>query len=143
MRLITAKAIKALEKAGTSEALIRKAAGQLYGLYGDDVIDVALKYGDEAVDAYVKYGDDAARVLKSGLTQEKINEILSMPKGNRPNPTTYLSKEYIDEHLAQFINISNPANYKISIPSGNEVGANLQWVPGGIYIRRSIRSDSV
>ena len=27
---------------------------------------------------------------------------MSTPKGSRPNPSTYLSQEYIDAHLAQF-----------------------------------------
>ena len=40
--------------------------------------------------------------LNSGLTQSQIKEIVNMPKGSRPDPTTYLSKEYIDAHLAQF-----------------------------------------
>ena len=40
--------------------------------------------------------------LNSGLTQSQIKEIVNMPKGSRPDPTTYLSKEYIDAHLAKF-----------------------------------------
>lgn len=31
-----------------------------------------------------------------------IDKIVSIPKGSRPDPTTYLSKEYIDKHLSQF-----------------------------------------
>ena len=36
------------------------------------------------------------------MDETKINEILSTPKGSRPDPTTYLSKEYIDNHLSYF-----------------------------------------
>ncbi|TNH06109.1 hypothetical protein FHQ30_09060 [Pasteurellaceae bacterium Phil11] len=36
------------------------------------------------------------------LTEAKINEILLIEKGKRPNPTEYLPKEYIDAHLSQF-----------------------------------------
>lgn len=40
--------------------------------------------------------------LDSGLTQSKIKDIVNTPKGSRPDPSSYLSKEYIDAHLAQF-----------------------------------------
>ncbi|MGV6988186.1 VENN motif pre-toxin domain-containing protein [Testudinibacter sp. P80/BLE/0925] len=36
------------------------------------------------------------------LTEAKINEILLIEKGKRPDPTEYLPKEYIDAHLSQF-----------------------------------------
>lgn len=127
--------------------------------------------------------------------------ITSIPKGERPDPTTYLSQEFINEHLAQFengasyilpetdydlyyrgmpeiarndgtlfvtstdymnkiiteadgdlayiekalgypegslkegnfkiITIENPTDYHINMPSGNEAGANAEWIPGG------------
>ncbi|WP_431239189.1 hypothetical protein ACQ86B_05485 [Mycolicibacterium aichiense] len=38
----------------------------------------------------------------SGLTPEKRDEILAMEKGDRPDPSDYLSPEYIEEHLGQF-----------------------------------------
>lgn len=135
------------------------------------------------------------------MTQAEIAEIVNTPKSKRPNPTTYVSKEYIDAHLKQFdngaayvlpesdydlyyrgvpeiarddgtlfvtsqdyldyvlqeangnlsyvedalgypdgsltegnfiiIKINNPRSYNISVPSGNEVGANDKWIPGG------------
>ncbi len=40
--------------------------------------------------------------LDSGLTQSQIDDIVSIPKGSRPDPSTYLSQDYIDAHLAQF-----------------------------------------
>lgn len=40
--------------------------------------------------------------IDSGLTQAQIDEIINTPKGSRPDPSSYLSKEYIDAHLAQF-----------------------------------------
>ena len=40
--------------------------------------------------------------LNLGLTQSKIDEILNIPKGSRPDPSTYLSQEFIDAHLSQF-----------------------------------------
>ena len=40
--------------------------------------------------------------LNSGLSQSQIDDIVNIPKGSRPEPSTYLSKEYINTHLAQF-----------------------------------------
>jgi len=40
--------------------------------------------------------------LNSGLTQAQIDDIINTPKGSRPNPSSYLSQDYIDAHLAQF-----------------------------------------
>ncbi|UYA60524.1 Hemolysin [Pectobacterium sp. F1-1] len=38
----------------------------------------------------------------SKLSQSKINEIVNTPKGERPEPSTYMSKAEIDAHLAKF-----------------------------------------
>lgn len=40
--------------------------------------------------------------LDSGLTQSQIEDIVNTPKGSRLDPSSYLSQEYIDAHLAQF-----------------------------------------
>lgn len=37
-----------------------------------------------------------------GLTQAQIENIVKLPKGSRPAPSTYLSQDYINTHLAQF-----------------------------------------
>ena len=39
---------------------------------------------------------------KAPLTPEKIQEILAIPKGERPDPATYLDKKYMERHLKQF-----------------------------------------
>ncbi|MFZ4840879.1 hypothetical protein [Mycetocola saprophilus] len=133
--------------------------------------------------------------VSSELTQETIDKIRAIPHGERPDPSTYLSPEYIREHLAQFeggatrfvsrdnfetfglsqrdgtsfvmasnqfdtlmsktggdlrametelglpeyfldedllkVEIPNPERYDLRLPSGNESGANDQWIPGG------------
>ena len=130
------------------------------------------------------------KLREGGLDQAKINEIILTNKGLRPNPNTYLSQTYINNHLNQFnggvtrimtqapkgtagppggtfamsssvaddlivqaggdvsklekllslesgslgtspvrVDVKNPTN--IRIPSGNELGANSQWLPGG------------
>ena len=47
-------------------------------------------------------GSDSKGGSDSGLTQLKIEDIINTPKGNRPDPSSYLSQKYIDAHLAQF-----------------------------------------
>ncbi|MFZ0228008.1 MAG: hypothetical protein WAL41_13955 [Mycobacterium sp.] len=130
------------------------------------------------------------------MTEEKRDEILAMEKGTRPDPSEYLSREYIEHHLDKFhegatrfmpesnlnkygiaqrdgtsfvmpkseadalieatqgdpramesalglvegfldsnkivrIDIDHPEQFNLRIPSGNEAGANEQWIPGG------------
>ena len=76
-----------------------------------DDIEVKGLSGDEATKRVEESLDDIREELlegtakgasKSGLTQVKINEILAIPKGSRPDPSTYLSKEYIEKHLEMF-----------------------------------------
>ncbi|MCV7257021.1 hypothetical protein [Mycobacterium shimoidei] len=131
------------------------------------------------------------------MTDEKRDEILAMEKGERPDPSEYLSPEYIQNHLEKFhdgatrfmpesnidkwgiaqrdgtsfvmpkseadalmdatrgdprgleralglpdgfleskklvrIDIPRPEEFNLRIPSGNEAGANEQWIPGGL-----------
>jgi len=130
------------------------------------------------------------------LTQSQIDEIIATPKGMRPDPSSYLSADYISNHLSQFdggatrfmtqnnldrygigqrdgtsfvmprseadrllasangdssvlesslglepgflsnnqllrVDITNPRELGLRIPSGNEAGANDLWIPGG------------
>lgn len=148
-------------------------------------------HGPDDTDA--SHGDDGPT---DGLTAEKRDEIIAMPKGDRPEPSEYLSSEYIQEHLQKFndgatrfmpesnlekygiaqrdgtsfvmpkheadamtaatrgdlramenalglpqgfldsnkvvrIDIADPEEFNLRIPSGNEAGANEQWIPGG------------
>lgn len=39
---------------------------------------------------------------KAPLTAEQVREILAAPKGERPDPSTYLDKKYIERHLKEF-----------------------------------------
>ena len=70
-------------------------------------------YGDEALEMFKegKSFDEVKKVvegglsesgLDSGLTQSQIEKIVNTPKGSRPDPSSYLSQEYIEAHLAQF-----------------------------------------
>ena len=141
------------------------------------------------------------KTLEKTTDTAKMSEIVSMPKGSRPDPSTYLDKNYIEHHLKQFekgasyimpksdydfyyrgvpeisrpdgtmffapkeymdgviieangdisviekklgypmgallngkftiVNVDNPKSYNMHIPSGNEHGANSEWIPGG------------
>jgi hypothetical protein len=131
------------------------------------------------------------------LSDEKRDEIMAMERGTRPDPSEYLSKEYIEQHLHKFddgasrlmigknfdaygisqrdgtsfvmprheadalveatagnpralerslglpegffdddrivrVDIPNPQDYNLRVPSGNEAGANDRWIPGGV-----------
>lgn len=39
---------------------------------------------------------------KAPLTAEQIQAVLAIPKGERPDPATYLDKKYMKRHLNQF-----------------------------------------
>ncbi|WP_235629494.1 WXG100 family type VII secretion target [Mycobacteroides saopaulense] len=130
------------------------------------------------------------------ISSELRDQILSIEKGDRPDPATYLPHEYIQQHLEQFdkgvarfmtdenldsfgigqrdgtsfvmpkgeadalmnathgnpramedalglpegfldknrivrVDIEDPRSYDLRMPSGNEAGANSQWIPGG------------
>ncbi len=59
--------------------------------------------GDDALRAGGTLADDVDDVARSaGLTRTQIDDIIKMPRGQRPDPNTYLSKEYINHHLSQF-----------------------------------------
>jgi hypothetical protein len=138
--------------------------------------------------------DDAS---STGLSAEKRDEIIAIPKGARPDPSDYLTPEYIRAQLDKFtdgatrfmhennlekygiaqrdgtsfvmpkndadamieatggdpramenelglpdgyldsnnivrVDIADPEAYNLRIPSGNEAGANEQWIPGGL-----------
>ncbi|WP_237077075.1 hypothetical protein [Mycobacteroides abscessus] len=130
------------------------------------------------------------------ISSELRDQIVSIEKGERPDPATYLPHEYIQQHLEQFdkgvarfmtdenldsfgigqrdgtsfvmpkgeadalmnatrgdpramedalglpegfldknrivrVDIEDPRSYDLRMPSGNEAGANSQWIPGG------------
>lgn len=45
---------------------------------------------------------EVAEVVRKVINADTIKKILATPKGSRLYPSTYLSKEYIASHLAQF-----------------------------------------
>ncbi|WP_051624356.1 hypothetical protein [Clostridium akagii] len=76
-------------------------------LVGGEELAVGSKLGE--VSEGTKVGEEINDVSKidvgasnAEISRPKIDEILSMEKGSRPDPSTYLSKEYIKKHLVQF-----------------------------------------
>ena len=49
---------------------------------------------------------------QAGLNQEKIDTIVNTVKGQKPDPSSYLSQEYIDNHLGEF---ESSGVYKIMV----------------------------
>ena len=127
---------------------------------------------------------------RAPINDETRERIRAQPKGTRPDPSTYLTKTYIEQHLTQFeggcarvmppptteiigppggtfimprllldellansggnlrkledelglkpgtlpddcVRIDIPSCPGLRVPSGNEVGANSDWLPGG------------
>ena len=150
------------------------------------------KKAQYALDALSKKIDNF--IIGTSLSCSKIHEILSIPKGKRPEPSAYLSGAQISKHLAKFesgaVRFADPKSIdkyqtagpdggfvmpkddfekliaetggdlkeidrrlglegsllngnsipvlieskdfdNIRIPSGNEVGVNDSWIPGG------------
>lgn len=131
------------------------------------------------------------------LTKAESDRIAAIPRGDRPEPSSYLPRDYIESHLHQFddgatrfmtdsnlskygiaqrdgtsfvmprnqvddliektggdpramerelglpdgffdsnkvvrVDIDHPGDFGLRMPSGNEAGANDQWIPGGL-----------
>ncbi len=85
---------------------VDKGLGKLKGLSKADEISDAAKAVDKLDDVPANTVDNIKDAIEggldSGLTQSQIADIVNTPKGSRPNPSSYLSQDYIDAHLAQF-----------------------------------------
>lgn len=49
-----------------------------------------------------RIADEIVEGAGKAIDPDTVKKILATPKGSRPNPITYLSKEYIENHLAKF-----------------------------------------
>ncbi len=63
-------------------------------------------------------GGSLNKAWKSGWSKQKV---LDLPKGSRPNPSTYLDQKYIDEHLAKF---NDGASYLVPKDALDRFGRN-------------------
>lgn len=94
-----------------------------------DSSDDALRVGGNLVGDV----DDIAR--SAGLTQVQIDDIINIPKGARPDPSTYLPQEYVDEHLAMF---QNGVTKIVLETSGGTIGP-----PSGTYVMPTSVADDL
>ena len=72
---------------------------------------------------------------KEGIPKAKVDEILKTPKYSRPDPTTYLSPKYINNHLAQFKEGVTKISYQA--PSG------YAGPPGGTFVMPTSVADDL
>ena len=75
-------------------------SGRDSGLH--DVSDRAQEQSETHSHSGTESPHDGGSVDNGPLTDEKRDEILAMEKGTRPDPSEYLSPEYIEQHLAKF-----------------------------------------
>lgn len=172
---------------------------------GGKVAKFALENTLAAVSKFIKdvpVGTLASKIIGKAedvmidMGAKKFTHVLQMPQGARPDPTTYLSGNYINRHLSKFeegatrlmtedswakygpshldgasfvlpkkdveiilsqaggdrkkleallglpeghfgpgaivrVDVPNPKEYNLRIPSGNEAAVNGLWIPGG------------
>lgn len=60
------------------------------------------------------------------LSEEKVREIRKLKKGKRPDPKTYLNREYVEEHIRKFNDEASIfvsiKNYDKFIKDGTKIG---------------------
>ena len=74
-----------------------------------------------------------------GLTQDKINQIVSSPKSQKPKPETYLSNKYIEEHKQSFKD-SGVVKIMPTEPTGTIGGKGGTFVMSGEQLDNIIKS---
>ena len=82
-------------------------------------------------------GNDLLNAFKSGFSKESI---LVIPKGSRPNPSTYLKEEYITSHLAKF---DNGASYLVPKSALDNYGRALIGRPDGQFVMSKLDMDNL
>jgi len=186
----------------TPDAVDTKTSGQTLVEQETDALERIGQNSKNSVDLSTKQSGDIyqqqleKRMSDPAAYQEALDRIVSTPKGERPDPSTYLSSRYISEHLDLFkdgatkfmpesnfnrygiaqvdgtsfvmpkteannllslangnatilekalgldegflsknkllrVDIKEPKELNLRIPSGNEAGANNKWIPGG------------
>jgi hypothetical protein len=73
--------------------------GAIGGAAGQGLVKIVQVIGSGGKVAFLVTGSDA---VSAGLSDDMRASILAMSKGARPDPGTYLSPEYMAQHLAKF-----------------------------------------
>lgn len=74
------------------------------------------------------------------LTKHDADELISSTQGNprAMERALGLPQGFLDDNSVLRIDVPNPENYNLRVPSGNEAGANSKWLPGG-YLPEGLR----
>jgi len=117
-------------RAGAKDALKEphldaEAKGALQGLLED--IDNGKGMGDNENTDYLKN--------EINVDRNTISEIRAMERGERPDPSTYISQDKIDEHLAQFK--GGVTKFAANAPSG------IVGPPGGTFVMPKSVADDI
>lgn len=81
------------------------------------------RYGISQVDgtSFVMTKHDADALLESANGDPRnMERALGLPEG------------FLDDNKIVRIDVPEPEDYNLRIPSGNEAGANRDWIPGGL-----------
>ena len=101
-----------------------------------NVKEILTGSGDDALRAAGTLADDVDDIARNaGLTQTQIDDIIHTPKGQRPNPSTYLTQEYINQHLDMFR--GGVTKFYATAPAGT-VGP-----PDGAFVFPSSYADDI
>jgi hypothetical protein len=90
-------------------------------------IDSGAETGDNE---NIEYGKNELNVER-----DTISRIRAMERGERPDPSTYISQNKIDEHLAQFE--GGVTRFAVNAPTGT-VGP-----PGGTFVMPKMAADEI
>ena len=91
--------LKQLLESNASEDIIRFITAPPYD---SNRVKLYASLGNKDVVLAMKDKDGNFPENSPEISSEQIFDILSQPKGSRPDPSTYLSKEYIDKHMENF-----------------------------------------
>lgn len=100
------------------------------------VKSILTRHGDNALRAGSALSDSTDDIVRNaGLTRTQISDIINTPKGQRPDPSTYLTQEYVDQHLDMFR--SGATKIYAKSPTGT-VGS-----PSGTFVMPSSVADDL
>ena len=91
-------------------------------------------YIENSTGNVVEFGG-SNNVTKADLEQTTIDRILSTPKSQRPEPSTYLDQRHINEHLTQFV--GGVTKIMPEVPSGT-IGTK-----GGCFVMSKSQADEL